>query len=427
MNKELKIIGHLFLEFIESLGKGSAREKDVNDSKSYLNNIFRHESNRRKSYTELIEKIENNENFKNKISKNTIVASIGSIVGIQENLNEIKTKTPEQVGAELIKKIKEDNSSKHYLVINILEGFLSSRELIKIGNINFGLYRNIVKLYKIPEMEKPNVNDRKYKDKSSIYKIKQMTEKEVENVVSVGTLVEAYDTETAIRIAKNKINESINLLRLIIPLENSIFRKPKISISEVFITSRAYVIRKEDGYRYNPYIKQGERQQRMSIFFLDGDLQKFGIKKAFKNATNLILKEEQNRSELENRIIKALTWIGEAIDSEDWDLKIIKFRAGLDTLLPEKYTKKRGKAKLIKELCNKIANYDKTKSQEINNALLKTKELRNHIIHGEEKIVNYKDAEFADCFGAICLLKIFEEIPNLDNINKYLLWLKEKE
>lgn len=295
MNKELKEIGKLFLEIIDII-EGNSKKENKQQCTDYQDRILRKRSSSKKYHHKFLEKIKDYGKFKNRISESTIEDSLKNIFYIDEERKKVKNKEkPEEIGEEIINSINSSVNLDKYLVIYIIEDFMPDKNLLNLGNVTFGTYKKIIENYNILDMQKPELDETKYDTKITIYNKNIIQESTIKNCISVGTLVESYDPESATKLAKRGINEHLNLIRLIMPISNNMDNRPRISIYEALTTEKAYIINKENGSRY--ILNPQNSQSRLPLNFLNKNIEKYNLRESFDNALEILSKnpeKEQN-------------------------------------------------------------------------------------------------------------------------------------
>jgi len=407
-SKENRELGESFLEvsdFQKRREKKVALIKENIKEKHYLEQLTRSQAVIHKEYANFIEKLKNHPLLKNKISDNLIRYILRDLL-FSKHLHE-KNVSPEEIGIQIINEIGKEISS--YLVIFPLVGFIPDNNFFKLGNVVFGTAKEIVEHFNFkPENEK--TLDIKILEDNFL------------RTISVGTLVTTFDKNSALTLAENKINLSLNFIRIFIPIEYNLYRQPKIRISDEIKERFVFPL---------PFIKinriYAEHDLNHMAIISGNLLGKFKTERILEEGNRILLKESEKLTKLEQRILNSIEWIGEGINANEFYLKIVKCVIGLETLFKLKIGEQQKEfigciAKLFE---NPSKNNEKVQKDAKNLYVLRSK-----IVHGGKRNLREEEAETAERLASGSLLTV------LDNLNKFsgekeekdfYTWLKVKE
>ncbi|MBN1467651.1 MAG: hypothetical protein JW924_02915 [Fusobacteriaceae bacterium] len=399
--RENRELGKLFLkvfDFKKQREKRVAPKKENIEEKQYLEQLYRERGESLKGYAKFTEKLKNHPLLKDKISDNLIRYILRDLL-FSKHLHE-KNVSPEEMGIQIINEIRKEISS--YLVIFPLDGFIPDNNFFKLGNVVFGTAKNILEHFN-SESENGKTLDIKIFEDSFL------------RTISVGTLVTTFDKNSALTLAENKINLSLNFIRIFIPIEYNLYRQPKIRISDEIKERFVFPL----PFRKTNRIYAERDLNHMAI--ISGNLLgKFKTVRILEEGNRIFEKESYQLSELDKRILNALGWIGEAIDTNEFYLKVVKSVVGLETLFKLGENKK-------KDFCKQIIRIFKDSSvdtKEIKKDSGKLYKLRSKIVHGGKRHIREEEAEIAERIASGCLLFILDKRNQLGSDEALFKWLK---
>jgi|GEM_PF-1341756 len=414
--KSFEEIGKLLFQIIDDMNKDSNKQekKQKGDDSHYIKQLMREPPLARKTYWILKDKLILHQSIRGAASENTINAELQSLLLIDENRSEIRKLSRGDAGQQIINNLVTLKMPQ--LVIFPLQGFLPEFKGLTIGSTMFGIYSKILDNYQIPEYQCPKDDEPYAQEKKCIFNTISNYEKMYLNTISVGTKVYASDNKAAVQLAKKQINLSLNIIRLLIPLKYSTVSRPRISIHDIAGIDKAFVISITDGER------NLSSQNLSSIFpftyYADDDKHKTA--KAIERAHQIAGKYPNNLSNLENRIVGAITWAGEGIDAVEKDIKVVKCVVALETLFGiKKGNKQKGFVDGIIRLFGDYV-HDKDCFRDLTKDIY---ELRSTIVHEGKRDISDEDAEWAERFASGCLLKVLEIMDKFRTEKEYQNWL----
>ena len=421
MDKEFEEIGKLLFKFIDYIKehKREDNRQQVDDS-HYLERLMRKTSPGTKVYWELIEKIKSHPMINKKASDYTISAELKSILWLTDYRENIRKLYPGEAGQRIIDNLVKQRSP--YLVVFPIGGLSPGANGLTIGNITFDIYQKILENYKIPEFQPPEPGEKHFPDKKYIFNNISNEEKSYLNTISicVGTKVYACDRIAASFLAKEKIDLSLNIIRLLIPLDYGLLKRPRISIDKIIGVSKAFVISIEDGERYLPVFDRLESLS--AIYSLFG--YKYKTDKSIEKANQIACKDSDDRTELEKRVISSINWVGDGIHTTEKDIKVVKCVIGLEVLFK---IGRRGKQKgFIEGVTSLFDSYIRNKNL-VKEYAEKIYDLRCDIVHKGKRDITDEDAELAERFASGCLLRVFEILDDLSSEKDFDNWLKSND
>jgi len=280
----------------------------------------------------------------------------------------------------------------------------------------FGIYNKILDNYQIPEYQCPEDDEPHAQEKKGIFNTISNYEKESLNTVSVGTKVYASDNKAAVQLAEKQINLSLNIIRLLLPLHYSSINRPRITIYDIAGIDEAIVITIANGER-NLFSQYSSSTFPFS-YYADDDKHKTA--KAIERAHQIARKYPNNLSNLENRIVGAITWAGEGIDAVEKDIKVVKCVVALETLFGiKKGSKQKG---FVDGIIRLFGDYihDKDCFRDLTKDIY---ELRSTIVHEGKRDISDENAEWAERFASGCILKTLEIMDKYRTEKEYQNWL----
>lgn len=404
MDKEFEEIGELLFKVIDYIKADNRKKSEIQkvDDSHYLERLMRKTSEGIRVYWELKEKIKAHPLIKKGVSEGIIDAELRTMLWIIENRKKIRNLEPEKAGQKIINSLLELRTS--YLVIFILEGFFPGSKILKIGNVTFGIYQKILENYEIPKFQHPKPGEKHFPDRKYIFNNISNEESKYFDMVCVGTVVNACDKKAAVFLARQQINLSLNIIRLLISLDYDLFRRPNISISGVSCVHKAFVISVEDGERYFPVFDDLELSGIYSLFGY-----KYKTDKSIKKANEVASKDSDKRTELEERIVSSINWIGDGINTDEKDLKVVKCVIGLEVLF--KIGRKGKRKGFIDGVTSLFDSYIRNKNL-IKKYAEEIYELRCDIVHEGKRNITDEKAEMAEHLSCGCILRFLEKMDD---------------
>lgn len=405
--KENQELGELFLEvsdFKKRREKRVAPKKENIEEKHYLEQLTRRQAIIHKEYAIFIEKLKNHPLLKNKISE-VLIRYIFRDLRFSKHLHK-KNISPEEIGTLIIEEISKQISS--YLVIFPLDGFIPDNRFLKLGNVVFGTAKDILEHFNFKPKNEKTLDIKTFEDNFL-------------RTISVGTSVTTFDKNSALTLAENKINLSLNFIRIFIPIEYNLYRQPKIRISDEIKERFVFLL---------PFRKfnriYAERDLNHTAIISGSLLGKFKTERILEEGNRILLKKSKKLTKLEQRILNSIEWIGEGIDANEFYLKIVKCVIGLETLFKLKIGEQQKEfiEYIVKLFENPSKNIEKVRKDAKNLYVLRSK-----IVHGGKRNLREEEAETAERLTSGCLLTV------LDNLNKFsgekgekdfYTWLKKR-
>ena len=419
MHKEFEEIGELLFKVIDYIKADNRKKSEIQkvEDSHYLERLMRKTSPGTKVYWELIEKIKSHPMINRKASDYTIGAELRSILGLTDYRKNIRKLYPGEAGQRIIDNLVKQRSP--YLVVFPLKGLFPGANGLTIGNITFDIYQKILENYKIPKFQPPKPGEKHFPDKKNIFNNISNEEKSYLNAICVGTKVYACDIRAASFLAMEKINLSLNIIRLLIPLDYGLLKRPRISIDEIIGVSKAFVISVEDGDRYFP-VSDG-LESLSAIYSLFG--YKYKTDKSIEKANQIACKDSDDRTELEKRVISSINWIGDGIHTTEKDIKVVKCVIGLEVLFKIPVGGKQ--RRFIKNVAKLFEPHVKN-SDFIRKHAKKIYKLRSAVVHGGKRVITDEQAELTERFASGYLLKVLEIVDNFSSEKDFDIWLNSE-
>ena len=403
MDKSFEEIGKLLFQIIDDMNKGSNKQekKQKGDDSHYIKQLMREPLRAWKSYRELRDKIMSHKSISGSASENTINAVLQSWLLIDKNRSEIRKLSWGDAGQQIVNNLVTQKVPQ--LVIFPLQVLLPGFKGLTIGNTMFGIYNKILDNHQIPEYQCPKDDEPHAQEKKCIFNTISNHEKENLNTISVGTKVYASDSKAAVQLAEKQINLSLNIIRLLLPLRYSSINRPRITIYDIAGIDEAVVITIADGKRnlFSQYSSS------IFPFSYHADDDKHKTAKAIERTNQIASKYPNNLSNLENRIVSAITWAGEGIDAVEKDIKIVKCVVALEVLFKLKENKKQ--KQFIKKV-SKLFDFRAVDKNLIEERARKVYKLRSAIVHGGKRDITDEEAEWAERFACGCILRTLENM-----------------
>lgn len=394
-------IGKLLFQIIDYIEGGykkqNAKQKETDIH--YLKQLTREPSPAVKLGWTLKDKIMTHPKIKGSVSEEMVNAELLSLLQIDKKMKTIRELNPEKVGRSIINSLCAQKSAK--LVAFPLQGFFPSDEISKIGNTEFGILRTILSRHKIA---KPQLSE---SDKSHISETDEVIN-DVNGYVTerlktlcVGTVVTAGDKKSSIHMAEKQTNLVLNIVRLLIPLDYGVSKRPRISFYDLIGIDEGVMIDLISGE------KEFVRQFLSSLYPFIPNISRYNVRKSFDKASNIVCKELGKRYKLEERVLKAINWVGEGIDAIEKDIKVVKCVVALEVLFKLKGNKKQ--EQFIKKV-SQLFNFRTVDTNLIEERARKVYKLRSAIVHGGKRDITDEEAEWAERFASGCILRTLENM-----------------
>jgi hypothetical protein len=355
-DKSFEEIGKLLFQIIDYI-EGGYRKQNAKQQKRdihYLKQLTREPSPAVKLGWTLKDKIMTHPKIKGSVSEEMVNAELLSLLQIDKKMRTIRELNPEKIGRSIINSLCAQKSAK--LVAFPLQGFFPSDEISKIGNTEFGFLR---------------------------------------------TILTAGDKKSSIHMAEKQINLVLNIVRLLIPLDYGVSKRPRISFYDLVGIDEGVMIDLISGE------KEFVRQFLSSLYPFIPNISRYRVEKSFDKASNIVCKQLSERHDLEERVLKAINWAGEGIDAIEKDIKVVKCVVALEVLFRLKDI---GKQKQFVDEVSRIFD-----SNNINKDLIKKRakdiyELRSKIVHRGKRDITDEEAEWAERLACGCILGVLENM-----------------
>ncbi len=396
-------IGELLLQVINYIEENykKAAQKQAKTDVHYLKQLTRELSPAVKAGWKLRKKLMRHPQIKNSISVEMINAELLSRFGTKSEREKIRKMNPKKIGQNIIKSLVEQRSPK--LVTFPLQGLLPRAEFKTISNTDLGILVNILKKHKIPLVSISKDNNQYSNKQIDLYGDASKYEQENLNTYFVGTKVIASDRKAAVRLAEQQLNLVLNIIRLLIPLDYALFNRPRISFYDLPGIDEAFIISPISGKR------ELFRQFKSSPYPFIPSISRYNVKKSIDTANEMACKNESERSDLENRIISAINWAGEGIDTIEKDIKVVKCVIALEVLFRLKNI---GKQKQFVEEVGRIFDFIDMNREFVKTRAEKIYELRSKIVHRGKRDIADEEAEWAERIACGCILRTLEKHGN---------------
>jgi len=402
--KENRELGELFLEVFDFKKRREMRvapKKENIEEKHYLEQLTKEQGVTHKEYAILTEKIKNHPLLKNKISEKLIGHILHDLL-FGKHLQE-KNISKEEIGIQIIDEISKQISSN--LVIFPLDGFLPDPGFLKLGNVVFGTAKDILEYFNFNPKNEKKVDINTF-------------ENNFLRTVSVGTSVTTFDKNSALTIAENRINLTLNFIRIFIPIEYNLHRQPKIRIYDENKERYIFPLPYKEFNRIYP-----EYDLLHTVSISSSLLGKFNTKKILEEGDRILQKKPEELTKLEERILNSLEWIGEGIDTKEFYLKVVKCVVGLETLFKLKDDKKQSE---FIDCVVKLFKNPSTNIEKIRKSAKDLYKLRSKIVHGGKRNIKDEDAEIAERLASGCLLTTLKNLSKFTCEKDFYAWLKKQ-
>lgn len=240
------------------------------------------------------------------------------------------------------------------------------------------------------------------------------------------------DSEKAASYARTQLNSALDVLRILCFPFYPFTDACRIGmVGEIIFNTSAPI-------RINQ--RQIITQFRGTGFYQQPELRKLMSKKLMPNLepprwdliNKLFLKPEGSRTNMENKFLDGMHWLGEAAKPDTNRARFAKISFALETLVggePEDHELKvRGITAMLAERAAFIAGKDLEERKEIDKDIRKYYGMRSDIVHGRKRDIPLSDI---DSFGilvrrvALALLEKLDELgSNLSTVEKLESWVK---
>jgi len=221
-----------------------------------------------------------------------------------------------------------------------------------------------------------------------------------------------------------ELENAINLLRCYTQLIFSSSSKVKIGIAGTIIkrTHISYLSIKTGG----EFSAKGSLAGSLEPYELNPTLLKHLKDKCYLDQFGDILSKDKSlRTELENRIVTAIRWIGSGINEEvDCD-KFLKLAIALECLLLRR-DEEEGKGSPIAERCAFLLTDDHKKRLDLDGDVKKLYGKRSDIAHEGETEIEKGQLAYMQRIVISCLLKICPKTSEWKNMQDLVDWAKEQ-
>lgn len=399
--KSFEEIGKLLFQIIDYI-EGGYKKQNAKQKKTdihYLKQLIREPSLAVKLGWTLKDKIMTHPKIKGSVSEEMVNAELLSLLQIDKNMRTIRELNPEKVGRSIINSLCAQKSPK--LVAFPLQGLFPSDEISKIGNTEFGFLTTILSRHKIAKSQLTESNKSHISETNEVINDVNGYVAETLKTLCVGTVVTAGDKKASIYMAEKQINLVLNIIRLLIPLDYGVSKRPRISFYDLAGIDEGVIIDLISGE------KEFVRQFLSSLYPFIPSISRYKVKKSFTKASNIVCKQLGEISNLEERVLKAINWAGEGIDAIEKDIKVVKCVVALEVLFKLKENKKQ--EQFIKEV-SKLFDFRTVDKNLIEERVRKVYKLRSAIVHGGKRDITDEEAEWAERLVCGCILRVLENM-----------------
>jgi hypothetical protein len=400
-DKSFEEIGKLLFQIIDYIEGGYKKQNAKQQKRDihYLKQLTREPSPAVKLGWTLKDKIMTHPKIKGSVSEEMVNAELLSLLQIDKKMRTIRELNPEKIGRSIINSLCAQKSAK--LVAFPLQGFFPSDEISKIGNTEFGFLRTILSHHKIAKPQLTESNKLHISETDEVINDVNGYVTERLKTLCVGTVVTAGDKKSSIHMAEKQINLVLNIVRLLIPLDYGVSKRPRISFYDLVGIDEGVMIDLISGE------KEFVRQFLSSLYPFIPNISRYRVEKSFDKASNIVCKQLSERHDLEERVLKAINWAGEGIDAIEKDIKVVKCVVALEVLFRLKDI---GKQKQFVDEVSRIFD-----SNNINKDLIKKRakdiyELRSKIVHRGKRDITDEEAEWAERLACGCILGVLENM-----------------
>jgi hypothetical protein len=308
---------------------------------------------------------------------------------------------------------------------------IESFRLIDIQELTIGKVR-FIEFGKIQEQLKSDYH--KLIDKNPVIPLDQKPlNKEHFEEIFVKNLLNKMCADIIVKAEKEKsyfkalqeIENAINLLRCYIPLIFSSGLRVKIGIDGSIIkrTHVSYLSIETVGGQFNgkglaigPLNEYELNPASLKHLKDNGHLDQFGA---------ILYKDKSSRTELENRIVTAIRWIGSGINEEANCDKFLKLAIALECLLLTR--EEEGKRAPIAERCAYLLTRDPQKQLDIDKRVKKLYDKRSKIAHEGETEIEKEQLAYMKRIVLSCLLEICPKTSEWKSIQDIVNWSQEQK
>ncbi len=348
------------------------------------------------------------------VSEHTVNAELRDIVLDPVRCERLKGLPAEAVGREMVGSLIRKRYPR--LVVFPISGFLPSRDIAIVGTAVIGTYKNILEHFSVQSEHVPSDDEPHAREKRHLIQVMRKEEEEYQDVYCAGALVRAADHQSAAVLAAKEIELSLHLVRLLLPLEYGLERRPRISIYELPDPRRIFVISVENARRDLATLP-------LSLHYpiIESTIDRYEAGAAVTKASGILRKDPQSRTALENRLVEALKWAGEAIDTTEKTIKVVKSVIALELLfvLPDE----RKQSQFVQCVTAVFDGFAVSKTL-IDKWAKHTYSLRSAIVHRGKTAVTDEEAEWAERIACGCILRVLEKTDDFTTDKEFQNWLE---
>jgi len=409
----------------KNIGKSLLEYLDFDDSHKYrkgnnINTMDMHyietvlaEKASANNLNELINSVRAHPMLEDKVHESSIKAELLEIMRIDTVLKEMKTWSEEKLGKYLVAQLMK-NYDKRLVIFPLHDMLPTFRETV-FGRAIFNTFGNILGKFNIKPVtiEDAKLKPHRYDD----YKLESyLFEQNNYNRICVAMCIECCDNEIAIKKAEHYINQCINSIRLIIPVYYGLHNRPEIGIHKIEVFEDAYVIDLNKAHRKVMY---DQMLIKSPLIFGVGNL-KHKLDRIYTYADSLLKRYPDEITEFEIRLLKAVTWCGEAIADIEKETKVIKSVIALEVLFCIGYNRKQ--INFIKSVMKLTVGF-KINANIIKKRTKRMYTIRSAIMHEGRREITDDDVLWAEKIACCCIFRTFELACNFNNCQEFKEWL----